>query len=218
MESSGENFGRMDRRTAVRWMLAAAASLASCTTFRQDGLPMAPPVGRAALTPSDPDLFDAVPWWERTLTPEQLRTVRALCDVIIPSDDRSPSASQVGVADFIDEWISAPYPPQQAHRARILSGIEWVEAESRRRFDRDFADLSEAEMHGICDDICYLPRAEREFREAAVFFATFRDLTASGFYTTPAGMADVGYIGNVPMAQFTGPPPEVLRRLGLGAM
>jgi hypothetical protein len=216
MNGSGGDFERMDRRTAVRWMLAAAASLASCTTLRPGNLPAAPPVGRAALTPSDPDLFSADPWWDRTLTPEQLRTVRALCDVVIPRDDHSPSAGEVGVADFIDEWISAPYPAQQAHRARILNGIEWIEAESRRRHDRAFPALSEAQMHGICDDVCYLPRAAPEFRDAAAFFATFRDLTATGFYTTPVGMADLKYVGNTPLPEFTGPPPEVLHRLGLG--
>jgi hypothetical protein len=214
--SSGDGSGRMDRRTAVRWMAAVAASFASCTSLTPGRLPVAPPVGRAALTASDPDLFSAAPWWDRTLTTEQLRTVRALCDVIIPRDDQSPSAGEVGVADFIDEWISAPYEPQRAHRARILGGIEWLESESRRRFDTAFPDLSTAAMHEICDDICHLPLARPEFQEAAVFFSTFRDLTASGFYTTPVGMADLRYVGNVPMAQFTGPPLQVLQRLGLG--
>jgi hypothetical protein len=70
-------------------------------------------------------------------------------------------------------------------------------------------------MTAICDDICYLPRAAPEFREAAKFFALYRDLTAGGFYTTPPGTMDIGYVGNVPLARFDGPPPEVLRRIGI---
>ena len=42
-----------------------------------------------------------------------------------------------------------------------------------------------------------------------------RDLTASAFYTSAAGMKDLQYIGNVPLAKWDGPPAEVLRKLGL---
>ena len=67
----------------------------------------------------------------------------------------------------------------------------------------------------ICDDICYAAKAKPEFRSAAHFFARFRDLTAGGFYSTPEGMKDIGYVGNVPLATFDGPTPEALKHLGL---
>ena len=47
------------------------------------------------------------------------------------------------------------------------------------------------------------------------FFDKVRDLTSTAFWTTDEGMADLGFVGNRPMASFEGPPPEVLRRLGL---
>ena len=52
-------------------------------------------------------------------------------------------------------------------------------------------------------------------REAALFFARYRDLTAAGFYSAPVGRKDLGYIGNVPLKSFDGPPPELLRKLNL---
>ena len=64
-------------------------------------------------------------------------------------------------------------------------------------------------------DNTYAPDAKPEFRTAARFFARFRDLCASGYYTTPAGMKDIGYVGNVALERFDGPPPEVRRKLGL---
>ena len=67
----------------------------------------------------------------------------------------------------------------------------------------------------ICDDICYAPNAKPEFRQAAQFFRKFRDLTSGGYYSTPEGMKDIGYVGNVAMEKFEGPPPEVLKQLGL---
>ncbi|HYP15660.1 MAG TPA: hypothetical protein VEQ65_00505, partial [Opitutus sp.] len=61
----------------------------------------------------------------------------------------------------------------------------------------------------------YEANAKPEFKQPAAFFARFRDLTAGGFYTTPQGMKDLGYIGNVPLPSFDGPPPELLKKLGL---
>lgn len=167
---------------------------------------------------TDPDLIKIYrpgELWPLTLTPAQRRTATALCDAIIPADSESPSASSVGVVDFIDEWISASYPLQREDRCIILDGLTWLEAESERRFVRDFAALDERQQAAICDDICYLPRARPELAHAARFFARYRDLTAGGFYTTPAGREDLKYVGNVPLASFDGPPLEVLRKAGL---
>ena len=40
-------------------------------------------------------------------------------------------------------------------------------------------------------------------------------LTAGGFYTTPVGVRDLKYVGNVAMQSFDGPTPEILKKLGL---
>ncbi len=200
---------RMDRREAIKWMMAASATV-SALNYPSFGAPTsAPGLG------TDPNLLEPVVPWPRTLTPEQLRTVTALCDVIIPQDDKSPSASAVGVPDFLDEWVSAPYPEQQADRKQLLEGLAWLNAESKNRFKKEFAGLPEAGKQQICDDLCHLPTAKQEFKSAAQFFAKFRNLTAGGFYTTHEGMKDIQYVGNVPLPAFEGPPPEVLAHLKL---
>ena len=75
--------------------------------------------------------------------------------------------------------------------------------------------MTEAQRAQIADDICAGAKAKAEFSNAAKFFAKFRDLTAGGFYTTPVGMKDIGYVGNVPLATFAGPPSEALKKAGL---
>jgi len=35
------------------------------------------------------------------------------------------------------------------------------------------------------------------------------------FYSSPQGMQDIQYLGNVPLTRFDGPPPEVLAYLKL---
>lgn len=169
----------------------------------------------AAGTPTDPDLINPVVPWDGVLTEEELRTIGSLCDVIIPEDEGSPSATAVGAHDFVNEWVSAPYEGNQRDLVIVRGGITWLNVEAGRRFGREFADLSLAEKQAICDDIAYAPRAGPEHRAAARFFDKIRDLTATAFYTTPEGMSDLGYVGNLPMSQFDGPPREVLERLGL---
>jgi hypothetical protein len=205
----------MDRRNAIKWMLTAAASLA---VLQRDGraAEAAAPSGKGYGT--DPDLlkeYKSGDLWPLTFTDAQRRTAASLCDVIIPEDSKSPSASALHVHEFIDEWISAPYLDQQRDRPIVLDGLAWIDAEAQKRFQADFASLVRKQQTMICDDICHVPNAKPEFKKAAQFFKKFRDLTSGGFYTTPEGMKDIGYVGNVPLATFEGPTPEVLKKLGL---
>lgn len=207
---------RPDRRTAIKWMLTAAAAT---TVFGRAG----PPSSDAAEVTAggygtDPDLtktYKPGDLWPLTLSDTQRTAAAALCAVIIPAEPSCPSAAELHVHDFIDEWISAPYPDQIRDRPLIIEGLAWIDEEAQRRHQRNFAALSDSEQSGICDDICYVPKAAPKFVRAAKFFDRFRDLTAGGFYTTPQGMKDIGYIGNTPLATFDGPPPEVLKKLGL---
>ena len=100
--------------------------------------------------------------------------------------------------------------------ARSFSpGLAWIEAESQGRFGKAFAALDQAQKEAIANDICSPAKAAPSAATAARFFAKFRDLTAGGFYTTPVGMKDIGYVGNVPLEKFEGPPKAVLKKVGL---
>ena len=204
---------RLDRRSAIKWMLTASAAL---PFLKPDSLAQS---GPAIPTPGgyghDPNLLAPEIPWDRTLNKEQLKTTAALCDVILPRVDDSPSASELNVPDFIDEWVSAPYPDQQSDREVILSGLDWINQESNKRFQKPFHDLTESQKTAICDDIAYLPEAESQFKDRARFFAKHRNLTMGGYYTSDYGTKEVGYVGNVALAKFDGPPPEVLKFLGV---
>lgn len=205
----------MDRRTTIKWMIAAASAVPLGRLVPPSAAQTAPsarPYG------SDPKLLEAYrpgDLWPLTLTGEQRAIATLLCDTIIPADETSPSASSVGVVDFIDEWISAPYPTQRADRAMVLEGFAWIDAEAHRRFSRSFVALAPGEIAAICDDVAWLEEAKADFIEPAKFFARYRDLVAGGFYTTPVGRNDLRYVGNVPLPSFEGPPPEVLKKVGL---
>jgi len=207
----------MDRRTSIKWMLSAAAAMQSLQLHAGDAAARDVAPNQAGYV-TDPDLMKE--WkpggpWPLTLGDNARKTTAALCDLIIPADGGAPAASAVGVVDFIDEWISAPYPQQRGDREVILPGLLWIEAESQKRFGKAFPALNEAQKSAIADDICSPAKAKTEFAGPAKFFARFRDLTAGGFYTTPVGMKDIGYTGNVPLKNFEGPPLEALQKAGL---
>lgn len=208
----------MDRRTTIKWVLAAAAAwpLAKVGGARAAGLSAAPPEAHGYGT--DPDLqksYRPGDVWPLTLTALQRELAAVLSDIIIPADEHSPSASAVGVVDFIDEWVSAPYPAHRRDRTTVVDGFAWMDAEAARRSGKVFVALSAREQQSICADICDPSRALPERKEAARFFSRYRDLTAGAFYSTPVGRKDLNFIGNVALAQFDGPPPELLKSLGL---
>ncbi len=211
----------MDRRMALKVMAVAAATpgLASCGTGAQDGPGGSEPIRNtlAAGTPTDPDLLSVVIPWERVLTQDELDTLASLCDVIIPADESSRSASQLGAHHYIDEWVSAPYEGMRRDQVLIRGGLVWLDVEAGRRFGQGtrFRDLSPERKDEICADIAYVPDAAAGFEAGARFFARVRDLTAGAFWTTEEGMQDLQYIGNVPLERWDPPPPEVLEYLGL---
>jgi len=219
---------RVDRRTTIKWlaatMVAANTGCGSTTKFVGEEIPPAPNVGDKLLgvagTPdqigygTDPDLINPIVPWARTMTTAQLRTSAAFCDAILPADDRSPAASVVGVPDFIDEWVSAPYAQQQKDREIILAGIEWLEQQSQGRFGTEFASAGHDQTTELIDSIAFADQASVEQVDLVKFFERFRYLTVGAYYTTDAGIEDIGYVGNVPITgDYPGPSDEAIAHL-----
>ena len=215
----------MDRRQALKVMAIAAAgpTLAVCAPGEERADTTAPALSsnpRATGTAWDPDLVAPVVPWDRTLTSEELSALAVLCDVILPADERSPAASALGAHDFIDEWVSAPYEGNQRDLVIIRGGLLWLDREANARFGSGgvgvrFRDLTAGQRTAICDDICYEPNAPAGYEAGARFFDRVRYLTSTAFWTTEEGMRDLEYIGNIPLAQWDPPPPEVLRHIGI---
>jgi len=210
MSKSKKTAETIARREALKLVVAGAAA-APLVGFGSE----CEPVTRPAWLTTDPDLVNPVVPWDNILTDSELKTVTALCDNILPKDDVSPSASAAGIPEFINEWVSAPYPDQERDRQIIRGGLVWLDIESGKRFDARFHALDEERQRAICDDIHHEPDAAPEFKRAAVFFDRFRWLTLCGFYTTGEGRRDVGYIGNIPLDKFPGATQEQLKYLGL---
>jgi hypothetical protein len=152
-----------------------------------------------------------VPYKRQTFDDRQWRTIHVLCDLIIPADERSGSATQAGVPEFLDDWIAFRTEQEgtQDLRAEILGGIMWLDHESRELFEKDFADASAEQQKQILDRIAYPHRASKDDQPGASFFSELRSLVVAGFFSSKAGVADLPYLGNVAVTEWKGCDPKV---------
>ena len=90
-----------------------------------------------------------------------------------------------------------------------------MDVQCRKRFDKPFIECTEAEQTALLDDIAYPDIAADELSQGVAFFTSFRDLTASGFWSSKVGVDDLQYIGNTFVAEWQGCPQEILDKLGV---
>lgn len=197
---------RFERRDILKMMTGVpAAAILTANPFAAETAEGAPP------QPSGPG--GSAGYVPKTLNPHEWRTLRVLSDLIIPADDRSGSAAQAGVPEFIDGWLNLK---RGGLHDEIRGGLTWLDMECNRSFGFDFADCPPARQKQILDRIAYPEKAAPEDSSAAAFFNGLRDLVVSGFFTSQMGISDLPYVGNEPQEAWNGCPAPVLAKLGVG--
>lgn len=184
----------MNRRDALG--LLAAIPLAAIVPW-----PAALERARAGGAAYQPEFFTQ-PEWD---------TVRVLVDLIIPRDERSGAATDAGVPEFMD-FMMLDRPDEQVW---MRDGLAWLDAESERRFGKRFIEGAEAHRRSLLDAIAWPARARPALSQGVDFFNRFRDLTASGFWSSKMGVADLEYRGNAVVAEWSGCPQDALDKLGV---
>jgi gluconate 2-dehydrogenase subunit 3-like protein len=146
-------------------------------------------------------------------TAHEYATVSILVDLLIPRDDRSGSAADAGVPEFMD-FMMLDQPRRQV---AMRGGLALLDRLSVERFGRRISSATDAERRQLLDEIAYTTNGDPGLGHAVAFFSSFRDLTASGFWSSRIGVADLQYQGNVFVAEWNGCPDAVIRKLGLRA-
>lgn len=199
---------KMDRRKALQALASAPVAAAAITWTDGDVVAASQAAQQAKQTAAQtlrryqPKYFTAHEW----------ATVGILVNLIIPKDEKSGSATDAAVPEFMD-FMMIDQPPRQT---AMRGGLAWMDAECHRRFEKTFVACTDAERRALLDDISW-PRREIKpgLAYGVTFFNSFRDLTASGFFTSRIGMADLEYEGNTFVADWKGCPPEWLKKLGV---
>ncbi|HRE51296.1 MAG TPA: gluconate 2-dehydrogenase subunit 3 family protein [Flavitalea sp.] len=147
---------------------------------------------------------------ETFFTPHEMATLTVLADIIIPRDERSGSASDAKVPEFI-EFIVKDMPE---HQLPMRGGLRWLDLKCLNRYEKSFKDCAAEQQLEIVNQIAYPSRAKPEMRQGVAFFNRMRNLTATGFFTSKMGIEDLGYAGNRPN-RWEGVPQDILKEYGL---
>jgi gluconate 2-dehydrogenase gamma chain len=143
-------------------------------------------------------------------TPHEMATITVLGDIIIPKDERSGSASDAGVPAFI-EFMVKDKPENQTP---MRGGLRWLDMQCLGLYNKSFVDCSAAQQLEIVNEIAYPAKAKPSMKQGVAFFDRMRNLTATGFFTSKIGIADLGYAGNQPN-KWEGVPADIIKQYGL---
>ena len=193
----------MKRRDIVR--LLATAPLVAAIEWTPEDVERAHGAVLAARTSAPTSQF--VPQF---FTPHEYETVRILVDLILPRDERSGSATDAGVPEFMDFIVA----DQSSRQTAMRGGLAWIDVQCKRRYKKTFVECADEERTALLDELAWPERARPEMSHGVAFFTSFRNLTASGFWSSRMGIEDLQYRGNV-ATEWVGCPEEQLRRLGV---
>jgi len=137
--------------------------------------------------------------------PAQYALLVALCDTIIPTDEKSGGAVEAGAPEFID-LLTSENPKYQL---KLGGGFFWLDGFCTDRFGKIFLDCAPEQKKEVLDLIAFRKNAKQDpsLSQGVAFFSFLRDLTCDGYFTSKIGIADLGYIGNTSLHEFPGCPP-----------
>jgi Gluconate 2-dehydrogenase subunit 3 len=206
----------ISRRDIFRLLAAGGATTAmlSGPAAAAETAVAALPKAKRALT--DPDFNDFASPWEKPMVNSELATLAVLVDLLLPADELSPAPSAIGVPDFLNDWIGAPYPENIRDAEIIRGGVAWINTHATQLHQQRFAKLTVAQQTAILDSICDPVKSAPQLAAGTRFFTRLRTLALSGYYTHSSTWKSLGYVGNMPIGgAYPGVPDEVLKALGL---
>jgi Gluconate 2-dehydrogenase subunit 3 len=202
---SHNTFRRRDMLKAISAVPAAA--LVSLSPAAATPAHAAPPSGMVSATAQAAGAYK-----RKILDDHEWQAVRILSDWIIPADERSGSATDAGVPEFVDDWLDFK---RGETLDKVRGGLTWLDLECNRQFHHDFADCTKDQQKRMLDRIAYPKEATPEDAAGVTFFNEMRNLAVSGFFSSKMGVEDLPYLGNKMLTEWNGCPPEVLEKLGL---
>jgi len=136
---------------------------------------------------------------------DQYKTLKLLCETILPADADSGGAIEAGAPEFID-LLTSESPDYQL---TLGGGMMWLDNTCLDHYSATFRNCTAAQQKEILDLIAYKKNADThpEMSQGIEFFSFLRRLTADGFFTSEIGIEYLGYVGNTHLKEFKGCPP-----------
>jgi gluconate 2-dehydrogenase subunit 3-like protein len=147
----------------------------------------------------------AGPYKPKAFNVHEYKTLEKLADLIVPPDGPAPGAVASGACEFID--LLASQNPQLA--AIYTGGIAWVDRAMQHRYSTDFVGAKPEQQTALLDLIAYRKNESPELGPGIRFFDWARRMVVDAYYTSPAGIKDIGYMGNTAVSKFQVPREAV---------
>jgi gluconate 2-dehydrogenase gamma chain len=144
-------------------------------------------------------LSGGVNYQPQAFTKHNFQTLRTLAEIVIPG------ASDGGAAEYID-FLSS----RNTDLAAIFNGgFGWLDDYMQKKYSADFLTAKPAEQTAVLDTLAYKANYVPETAGGLLFWTWLRNMVVDAYYTSPAGVNDVGFMGNRVMAEFSVPKEAV---------
>ncbi len=135
----------------------------------------------------------------KCLNPHEFETLKMLCEIIVPG------ASKGGAAEFID-LLSSQNPEMAAIHT---GGLAWIDRNMEHNTGKSFLAATTEERTALLDKIAYRKNRTAELSQGVRYFDWARRMTVDAYYTSAAGIKEVGFKGNRATAKFTVPQEAI---------
>jgi hypothetical protein len=142
----------------------------------------------------------AAPYVLKFFDAQQARTIDALSEVIIPSDDHSAGAATAKVYEFVDEIVSSS--PDDVKKL-WTEGLARVDRLAIGQFGQEYAKCSKLQQAALMESVSR--NEDQPATPEEKFFVLLKTATIDGYYTSRVGIhQDLEYQGNTMVLEFPG--------------
>lgn len=179
----------VSRRVALKMIAGSAGSACSFSILGN-----VQPLARA----------DALPHAEtfrpKFFSTQEIQTLAALSETVIPADENSPGAMEARVGEYIDDIVAAS---DETTRSFWKAGVAAIDHLARTEYGKGFAECTAEQKIALLEKISMNEEHPVQLEER--FFVAVKRATIDGYYTSAIGIhQDLEYQGNTALPEFPG--------------
>ena len=214
----------MNRRDSIRSLflgsMAGGLVLESCVSESKEAVEQKLWEYQYGRTPEE-QAYDEELLGQQFFENNELEKIKRLANLILP-----PTEEKLGNLDFpptvggtieeakVPEFIEFMAKDFPSIQTQMRGGLMWLDNHTNKTYGNDFINCSEDQQLQVLDQIAYPDPDASEQKQEVRFFSLVRNLVMTGYFTSEAGIKELGYQGNQPNV-WDGVPEDVLKDHGM---
>lgn len=135
----------------------------------------------------------------KALTAREFSSLEMLCELIVPGAAKGQAAAFIDLLSSQNRELAAIY----------TGGLAWLDDTMEYRVKTTFLAARPADRAVLLDQIAYRRNSTRDLAAGIRFFEWARRMTVDAYYTSAAGVEELGYLGNKGMTEFKVPQTAI---------